>query len=439
MKLNYKIKLLFIFILLIGSIIVSVDYNKYRKDNKIDNNDSIVLSDGDLSINYISGNELNIKNINSSYSMEKTFSVTNTGTTALYYAVSLTDIDYNVLNSDNLKIKLNSTNNGAVVEELVFPSSATEITGLVMIPADTSQRYTLTITYNGEAKSSDYVKSNISVKTRNKETQTFTDIILANNGVNQTATTPGKEAAFTKEGLISGIDDDGTTYYFRGSNDDNYVSFANKMWRIVRINGDGTIRLILNDSINDPVAFNTKTIAEGRNDYYTLADITDSSISSVLKKWYSSNLTSFNGSISESKFCSDTTIGKEDTSISYFNSYIRINTNESPLLNCIGKLTTNNIGLLSVDEYIYAGGYKNTNNTNFYLYNSSIGSNWWLGNPYSLDGEHHVYMFDVNHTNGSLSTGTNITDLRDIRPVISILDTVDVSGNGTINDPYKIQ
>ena len=40
------------------------------------------------------------------------------------------------------------------------------------------------------------------------------------------------------------------TYYFRG-NVENYVDFAGFTWRIVRINEDGTIRLIMQDGIKN--------------------------------------------------------------------------------------------------------------------------------------------------------------------------------------------
>ena len=43
------------------------------------------------------------------------------------------------------------------------------------------------------------------------------------------------------------LDDDGTSYYYRGSVMDNYVNFAEMCWRIVRIEGDGSIKLILED------------------------------------------------------------------------------------------------------------------------------------------------------------------------------------------------
>ena len=46
------------------------------------------------------------------------------------------------------------------------------------------------------------------------------------------------------DGLYMAADDDGESYYYRGAVRNNYVSFAGFMWRIIRRNGDGSIRLI---------------------------------------------------------------------------------------------------------------------------------------------------------------------------------------------------
>ncbi len=52
------------------------------------------------------------------------------------------------------------------------------------------------------------------------------------------------KVATTDEGIYSAVDDYGTSYYFRGVVENNYVKFAGAYWRIIRINGDGTIRMI---------------------------------------------------------------------------------------------------------------------------------------------------------------------------------------------------
>ena len=52
------------------------------------------------------------------------------------------------------------------------------------------------------------------------------------------------ESLNSEIGLYATDDDDGTSYFYRGAVVNNYLSFAGFIWRIVRINGNGSIRLI---------------------------------------------------------------------------------------------------------------------------------------------------------------------------------------------------
>ena len=47
-----------------------------------------------------------------------------------------------------------------------------------------------------------------------------------------------------KDGLYMAEDDEGESYYYRGAVRNNYVSFAGFLWRIIRRNGDGSVRMI---------------------------------------------------------------------------------------------------------------------------------------------------------------------------------------------------
>lgn len=51
-------------------------------------------------------------------------------------------------------------------------------------------------------------------------------------------------------GMFKAEDDYGISYYYRGAQSHNYVNFAGFTWRVVRINGDGSIRLILDGTLN---------------------------------------------------------------------------------------------------------------------------------------------------------------------------------------------
>lgn len=58
------------------------------------------------------------------------------------------------------------------------------------------------------------------------------------------------EAATKEEGMFAAEDDYGMSYYYRGAEDDNYVVFADQIWQIIRINGNGSIRMIYKGQYN---------------------------------------------------------------------------------------------------------------------------------------------------------------------------------------------
>ena len=90
-------------------------------------------------------------------------------------------------------------------------------------------------------------------------TGTLLAAIKSNNTVKSPTTTPGTTVSSSTEALLASTADDyGTSYYFRGSVTNNYVEYANMCWRIVRVTGDGSIKLVLynynglTDSNNTP-------------------------------------------------------------------------------------------------------------------------------------------------------------------------------------------
>lgn len=71
------------------------------------------------------------------------------------------------------------------------------------------------------------------------------DAILENNVVNEPLEDVWASVPEVADlGLFKGEDNLGTTYYFRGMPEKNYLKFADKWWRIMRINGNGSIRII---------------------------------------------------------------------------------------------------------------------------------------------------------------------------------------------------
>ena len=146
----------------------------------------------------------------------------------------------------------------------------------------------------------------------------------------------------TTEAILASAEDDyGTSYYFRGAINNNYVQFANKCWRIVRITGDGSIKLVLhNDNISNvsnpcSASNNSKTAAfarysensyktafnssyddnayigfmygtTGASDYAsTHANTNKSTILTNLETWYKNNLSSYESKLADVIWCND--------------------------------------------------------------------------------------------------------------------------------------
>ena len=71
-----------------------------------------------------------------------------------------------------------------------------------------------------------------------------TSVETAKQNITNKGTPDFSKTATTDEGLFMAEDDEGASYYYRGAVKNNYVSFAGFIWRIIRRNGDGSIRMI---------------------------------------------------------------------------------------------------------------------------------------------------------------------------------------------------
>ena len=101
-------------------------------------------------------------------------------------------------------------------------------------------------------------------------------------------------------GVFAAEGDYGTSYYYRGSVENNYVSFVGLTRRIIRINGDGSVRVILNDTVgtslfnaaNDDNAYVGYMYGtQGSSTYEeTHKNINDSVLKKNLDLWYENNL-----------------------------------------------------------------------------------------------------------------------------------------------------
>ena len=401
MRIVYKRSLTFIAILIVLIGCIGIGYLFY--DKVILDETQVVVND-ELSINYLDGQNIITNG-------EYRFSVTNNGNNDVYYRISVNDITgYD----ENLTYTLTSNDTNIKIEKKALDVDNPVIANNILIPALETKNFILTV--NGNTNTS----FSLNVEKIEDVEEYFYMTILNNNELKKPTTVVGEEISSTNEGLIEDKDDDGATYYFRGAVDNNYVSFANLIWRIVRINGDGTVRLVLNETIDTLSTYNTEETS-----------FKETALYDSLETFYENNLKYYEKNIANSKFCSETSITDNK-----YNAYTRIITNEIPTFNCLGTNFISRIGTLTVDEIVYAGALYDEENTNYYLYNSEIENLWWTSSLARKD-DSSIYPFLVS-PNGSLTESVASTLYRGVRPVINLSRNTKVSGSGTLTDPYTV-
>ena len=318
------------------------------------------------------------------------------------------------------------------------------------------------------------------------------------------------------KGMYSAKDDLGTSYYFRGAVDNNWVKYGKYTkdmyncnngtisatdtgnsctkiassgddiyWRIIRINGDGSIRMIYSgvkaptestkvikttDTSLGDSKFNAKyDSAEYVGYMYTIGEQHGTSKSSDIKtyldNWYA-NYTDLNKTgtkITDQIYCNDRTASTSDVAYSktnyttltswnstgtnyYYGANGRVwNNPVSPDYKCpvaSDKFTTTTVkgngklsypvGLISADEITFAGLPAGRANNSFYLYTRDY---YWAGSPYDFFGSSSIEF----RVGGGGDLGSNdVYYVRGVRPVVSLSSESKLLGSGTYNDVYTV-
>ena len=317
--------------------------------------------------------------------------------------------------------------------------------------------------------------------------------ILANSKVNET--TPNFEStATTNEGLFKADDDYTATtgiksYYFRGAVNNNWVKFGKDstgkdiFWRIIRINGDGSIRMIYTGTTAPTESTKVVMTGEGtqinattyafnssgdKAEYvgymYTLGEqhgnSTPTTIKTAIDNWYKT--TTLETDIATKELVSQDQIFCNDRSASstqtapwkstgadyYYGAYGRLDSKKEPILTCpttSDKFTSKNssignkaltypVGLITADEVAMAGGKSFSTNSTYYLYTNQ---DYWPGSPCNFLGSYAAAGGFFVSSSGDLGNGS-VNSARGARPVVSLSSKAKLSGNGTYSNPYTV-
>ena len=288
-------------------------------------------------------------------------------------------------------------------------------------------------------------------------------------------------------------DDYGDSYYFRGDVIDNYVNFAGMCWRIVRIEGDGSIKLILasesscnSDNVTTTSGYATNSNAKVlRTEYqsltklyagefeYTLIlnDYLNSTYGTKakLRTWLEEKIVDDTDKalLKNDNWCiGDTTSAYDDsgnllsstseelinntTNNFLYSSGKRMTIDKYFTLKCNGnkegEVDVSNIGMLTADEVIFAGGIISSES------DSADMPNYYLVSQggYCQTLSHQSFSCNVGICGEALFSFTSAGILNanecvdfystNIRPVITLVSNIQItSGDGTVNNAYVVK
>ena len=398
MRLRFKSVLWLIVIIFLAVGAIGIGYFFYKENKDV----AKLLVDQDLTINYLDGDFFSFKKDG-----EVNISITNNSSELRYYYIRFAnimcgDVKYSITSSDKIKL------NGELKSDIVLNQ--------VSIDGNKTVTYKISFTNNSKTEYS----GNVIIGNKEKEDSIFSEAVLNNNIINKKYITKPGEISGIDEGLITYEDDDGTSYYFRGSVENNYVTFAGLKWRIIKINPDGSVKLVLDTIISELSKYYDK------ENY----DYKSSTINKTLNNWFDRNLKDYSDFIVYAKYCNDSL--KNDK---VYQANVRIKENQIPTYTCLGDEISLKIGLLTADEVMLAGGSFHISK-DYYLYNSNIETPYFTMT--SSEFKNDTYYPFVVEANGRMNNNSAGNLLRGVRPVINIIKTAKVSGSGTNNDPYKI-
>ena len=276
----------------------------------------------------------------------------------------------------------------------------------------------------------------------------------------------------TQEGLFRIAYDGGTAYFFRGTHDglNNNVIFAGHQWRILRIEGNGNIRMILNgteeqfiengkvNTLGGATGLGNSAFNEARNHNHFVgymfgsetgtfnqqhANTYSSTIKQRVDTWFSESITGEKRTFvaDETIFCSDRSFASDNAgtglgqSITRYGSWDRLT---SPTLNCPrpqDRLSINNgltypVALMTFDEVVMAGAKFGTLNNETFIANALC--TWTMTPSRFLAATQNMRL-----CGGGFITAYVYNSHPHIRPVLSIRGNILFTGDGSATNPYR--
>lgn len=395
-----KVILFFLFLAILFCSYVEYDYQLYLK-GKVEDTSVVEVLEG-LSINYTKGKHI----VTHEDRLEYDFSITNLGTEEKNYFIEIKD----------MKDPISGVTFELLDEHYELKASGPLKAGTLLsakVLSGETKRYILRIQNPSHQDVSFYLDT-----IYQEIDGSFSGILLSSNEVKEN----GEE-----DGLIQKNEQEGKTYYFKGNVVNNYVSFANYLWRVVRINPDKSVKLVLDSTLDSMESFNDEEQVGNES-------FEESHLYSLLQDFYNIHLQEYDRYIASTPYCFDNSVlNEEENIITYLPSY-RLFVEQLSTYSCNGTSLPLKIALITADEVNFALASTGVSSDSYLKGNYQ--SSWWTMTP-SKKEDGKMYFVSVSK-DGVLQNDTLESTKLFFRPVISLSRRVRADGKGTLEEPYVI-
>ncbi|MCM1053207.1 MAG: hypothetical protein NC483_04470 [Ruminococcus sp.] len=341
---------------------------------------------------------------------------------------------------------------------------------------------------NNQGSAGEYILSHINnINIRRNDYLPFNETVTGDN-------------APTEKTIYKAYDNDGITYYYAGNPTDNWVLFGGYYWRIIRINGDGSIRMIYQGIEANTTGVGTQIGTSAFNENYndnayvgymyrtpnsstyeaTHANVNSSTIKTYIDNWFQNsalytNANYYNKIDLNAVFCGDRAAysssaltstspynkgpvgGGTGTTATFYGAYLRLRprgisptlstTTITPTFTCVDKddlytySLSNEPGKLNNPVGLITADELSYAGM-VYDSNAATTKNYlYTGQSYwtmSPSEYPNALVFFVASVGHISNYSTVINSPRGIRPVINLRSDTLFTGDGTISNPYKV-
>ncbi len=229
----------------------------------------------------------------------------------------------------------------------------------------------------------------------------------------------------------AGVYEEDEEYIFKGEDVKNYIKFNDKLWRIIKVDAEGDVKVVMVDNWNQTIQWDSAYNSKEESEVGITTDYLQTDIRKSLKNYYLKTFSAAQKSriVAKNLCVGGYNINEDD--------YESIGPKVSVDAECNEIKENEYIGLLSVSDYVRASNdekctnvFSNECKNKNYLCSDEI-STWTINRLTNSTSKVFYIEGEINYTKAN--------NMKRINPVIYLRNVIVSGGKGTKTNPYKLK